>query len=275
LAERRETGFRSADEVERELRLPYLASLPELTDPRGQRRAGHGRLVLWDYVVAKPASAFAESIRNIRATLMAGGESRPRTICVTSPLTCDGKSVTAVALARVMAMSGDRVLLVDCDLRRSGLAALRGERSGRAPSTGVMEVLEGETDPRKAIVQDVVPGLTFLGSDGPVFSPRDIFSGPRTQEVLNRLKSEYDFVILDAPPVLAVTDAWTISSLCDATLLVARYAKTPREAVHAAADRLRLRGARLHGVVLNRRPAVRRFGKAGDYDSMHAAYYRN
>jgi capsular exopolysaccharide synthesis family protein len=225
--------------------------------------------------VAKPASAFAEAIRNIRATLMADGGGKPTTICVTSSLTCDGKSVTAVALARVMAMSGDRVLLIDCDLRRSGLAALRREGSGRAPATGVVEVLEGQSDLRKAILQDVVPGLTLLASGRPAFSPRDIFSGRRAQEVLSRLKTEYDFVILDAPPVLAVTDAWTIASLCDATLLVARYAKTPRAAVRAAVDRLRLRGARLHGVVLNRRPPARRFGEAGYYDSIHAAYYRN
>src|SRR6185312_16876911 len=98
----------------------------------------------WDYVLNKPVSSFAESIRNIRAALLgAPGAGGPRAVCVTSALMGEGKSAIAVALARVMAMSGDRVLLVDCDLRRSGLSKLRkGEPHPDSP-TGLMEVLDG------------------------------------------------------------------------------------------------------------------------------------
>jgi capsular exopolysaccharide synthesis family protein len=274
--EARERGFRTAEEIEAALQLPFLAGVPELpaaTTAKGPPLGGGRRERLtspWDYVLEKPVSSFAESIRNIRATLMAEEPRGPggRTVCITSALSGEGKSVLAVALARVMAMSGDRVLLIDCDLRRSGLAGLRPDES----RPGLMEVLHGEADTRSALSEDIVEGLNFLGQDGPVFTPKDIFSGPAAKEMIQRLEAEYDFVILDAPPVLAVTDAWTISSLCQATLLVVRHAKTPRAAVRSAVERLRLRGARLHGVVLNRRTRGS-LDESGYYDSVHANYY--
>jgi capsular exopolysaccharide synthesis family protein len=190
-------------------------------------------------------------------------------VCVTSALAGEGKSVIALALARVMAMSGDRVLLIDCDLRRTGLAHLRPDQA----KPGLMDVLDGAADARSALSEDVVDGLTFMGQDSPVFTPRDIFSGPAAKQMLRQLREEYDFVILDAPPVLAVTDAWSISSLCDATLLVVRRARTPRQAVRSAVDRLRRRGARLHGVVLNRRLQGAASEDAGYYDGVHGEYY--
>jgi Mrp family chromosome partitioning ATPase len=144
---------------------------------------------------------------------------------------------------------------------------------GAKPSTGLIEVLDGGTDPQAAVVQDSVPGLTFLGLDAPVFTSRDMFSGRAAQELMTRLKAEYDFIIMDTPPVLAVTDAWTVSSICDATLLVVRHLKTPRAAARAAVDRLGRRGAKLHGVVLNRRPHNRGLAGGDYYDFMYGAYF--
>lgn len=274
-------GFRSAEEVEAELQLPLLAAVPEVGAGAGRgllRRRESSSPPPWDYVVAKPVSAFAESIRNIRATLNGGANAaKPTAICVTSALKGEGKSVLAVALARVMAMSGDRVLLIDCDLRRSGLAAMRhtDKERGARPAAGLMQVLEGQSDPQTAIVEDTVPGVTFLGVDAPVFTSRDMFSGPAAQELMRRLKAEYDFVIMDTPPVLSVTDAWTVSSICDATLIVVRHLKTPRAAARAAVDRLRRRGAKLHGVVLNRRPPGKEAGGGDYYDVMYGDYFHN
>lgn len=272
-AEARERGFRSAEDVEAALNVPFLAAVPELSAKRLARPRGRKPPTTpspWNYVMEKPASSFAESIRNIRASLLdETSEDGPRTLCVTSALAGEGKSVVAVALARVMAMSGDRVLLIDCDLRRTGLSKLRPDQA----KPGLMDVLDGAADAGAALNEDVVDGLAFLGQDTPVFTPRDIFSGPAAKEMLRRLRDQYDFVILDAPPVLAVTDAWTISSLCDATLVVVRQARTPPKAVRSAMDRLRRRGARLHGVVLNRRPPGSAGAAAGYYDEAHAGYY--
>jgi capsular exopolysaccharide synthesis family protein len=184
----------------------------------------------------------------------------------------EGKSAIAVALARVMAMSGDRVLLVDCDLRRSGLAKLRRRAAEASRSTGLLEVLDGDIDPYGAILSDVVPGLSLLGLEKPVFTARDLFSSKEVRDLLDRLRQDYDFIVLDAPPVLAVTDAWTISSICDATLMVVRHGKTDRAAVRAAAARLRLRGSTPGGVIINRRPPGEGC-REGYYDTVHASYY--
>jgi capsular exopolysaccharide synthesis family protein len=272
-----ESGFRSGEEVAAELRAPLLAAVPDLTETVKSRALWRAREKhpCWDYVLNKPVSSFSESIRNIRAGLLgAPGAPGPRAVCVTSALMGEGKSAIAVALARVMAMSGDRVLLVDCDLRRSGLSKLRTAQDTPPPSTGLMEVLEGAIDPHAAIVQDVVPGLSLLGLDSPVFTARDLFSGESARALIDRLKEDYDFIVLDAPPILAVTDAWSIASICDVTVMVVRHGKTARAAVRAAVDRLRLRGLTPGGVILNRRPP--RQGMAvGYYDTVHAAYYTN
>ncbi len=199
--------------------------------------------------------------------------SEATTICITSALPGEGKSVTAVALARIMAMSGDRVLLIDCDLRRSGLAKLRRQATGAQPEPGLMQVLDGQSDPEAALVQDVVPGLSIMGTDAPMFTGADVFAGPGARDLLAQMRRRFDFIILDAPPVLAVADACSISKLCDVTVLVVRYAKTARAAVRAAADRLGQSRDRL-GVVINRR-AQATGQEDGDYDSVYTAYYRN
>ena len=272
-----EKGFRSGEEVSAELRAPLLAAVPDLSEAVRSQKIWRSRdnHPCWDYVLNKPVSAFAESIRNIRAGLLgAPGVVGPRAVCVTSALMGEGKSAIAVALARVMAMSGDRVLLIDCDLRRSGLAKLRKGEAHPDASTGLMEVLDGAVDPQQAIIPDVVPGLSLLGVGSPVFTARDLFSGESARALIERFKADYDFIILDAPPILAVTDAWSIASICDVTVMVVRHGKTARAAVRAAVDRLRLKGLTPGGVVLNRRPP--RLGHAaGAYDSIHAAYYTN
>ncbi|HEX7887226.1 MAG TPA: polysaccharide biosynthesis tyrosine autokinase [Phenylobacterium sp.] len=276
-AELREGGFRSGAEVQSALRLPFIAAMPELkgSGPRrllGRKSAESEEPTLaWDYVVDRPASQYAESVRNIRAALCdEPGRPNPRSICITSAVVGEGKSALAVSLARIMALSGDRVLLIDCDLRKTGLARLPQP----GPRPGLMDVLDGAADPQTALENDVVPGLTVLGEGSPIFTPRDMFSGQAARDLLRRLEQEYDYVILDAPPVLALTDAWTIASLSEATVLVVQHSKTPRDAVIAAVERLRQRGARLLGVVLSRSKAQGP-GDAGYYDSMHDDYYLN
>jgi capsular exopolysaccharide synthesis family protein len=259
-AELRDNGFRSGAEAQSALDLPFLAAAPEISSanrkllPGAPERALEDAHGLWDFVVRRPASAYAEAMRSVRGTLLSFREDHrpPRTICVTSAVPGEGKTLTAVSLARIMAMSGDRVLLVDCDLRRTSLSRLRRTAPGGREGADLFGVLSGETEPQEAIIEDAVPGLTLLGVDQPTFTSRDVFSGPAARKMLERLKASYDFVIIDAPPVLAVADAWALASICDSTLLVVRHAKTPRAVVGAAVERLRQCGARLHGVVINR-----------------------
>jgi len=257
-AELSDNGFRSGAEAQSELDLPFLAAAPEISAASRKLLSSASERALepprlWDFVVRRPASGYAEAMRNVRGTLLSFREDRlPRSICVTSAVPGEGKTLTAVSLARIMAMSGDRVLLMDCDLRRTSLSRLRRSASRSREGCDLFGVLTGESEPQQALIEDAVPGLTLLGLDQPMFTARDVFSGPAARKMLEELKESYDFVVIDGPPVLAMADSWALASICDATLLVVRHAKTPRTAVRAAVERLRQCGARLHGVVINR-----------------------
>ena len=239
-------AIRSADDVEQGLGLPLLSALPLL---RGSQLAGGNRRTgPWTYVVDKPMSAYAEAVRTVRsALLLSAATPPPRVICLTSALPGDGKTTCAVSLARIMALSGERVVLVDCDLRRGALRSLvKADERG-----GLVELLQGEVTLENAIVRDSVAGLDVLTLRREAFTPRDVLGGEAMRGLVARLREQYDHVVLDAPPALAVSDARTLAALSDAVVLVARWGRTARNDLRVAAERLTGDGARIAGVVLN------------------------
>jgi capsular exopolysaccharide synthesis family protein len=206
-----------------------------------------GRARPWDYVLAKPMSSFAESVRSVRRYLTFhrnGG--RGIVVCITSSVAHEGKSTLSVSLARTMALAGDRVLLVDCDLRRNGLADMLPDE----PAAGLGEVLEGGLRYQEVLARDAAPGLDVLPLAGPRFTPQDLFGDGRMAGLLDRLRDDYEYVILDAPPTLIVDDAITLAGLSDAVLLAIRWGSTHLEAIMAAMQRLRETGDRAVGLVM-------------------------
>jgi capsular exopolysaccharide synthesis family protein len=265
------TGVRTVDDVEKGLGVPFLASLPLLPSSRLKMEDGH-LLTPAGYVVAKPMSTYAEALRTVRSSLALGREQRPKIISIASAVPGEGKTSTAAALARVMALSGDRVILVDCDLRRSGLGSLVQE----PPEAGVLEVLTGKAELGAAIKPDVVPGLDLLLLAKSSFTPQDLFSGPEMAALLQALADRYDAVILDTPPILAVSDARTIVGLSDATVLVIHWQHTPRRAVKSALSLLEQDGATVSGAVLSMtNPGGRALGADNPayYYSMYRQYH--
>lgn len=241
-----DSGVRTVEEVETTLGANFITSIP-LLSPSALKVDGR-RIVAWDYVMARPMSGYAESLRGIRSALILSDfDKRKRVIVVTSALPNEGKTATSVALARTMAMSGERVLLVDCDLRRNSLEGLVSS----PPAAGLIDVLTGAAPLASAIVPDAVRGLDILCIYKATFTPRDLFGNPRMIELLNELRGLYDHVVLDGPPLLAVSDARTLASLGDAVVMVARWAKTPRSAIRAALDMLERDRAPLLGLVLS------------------------
>jgi len=241
-----DSGLRTVEEVESELGANFVTSIPLLT-PSALRVDGR-RIDAWDYVMARPMSGYAEALRGIRSALILSDvQKTKRIIVVTSALPNEGKTATSVALARTMAMSGERVLLVDCDLRRNSLEGL----VKTAPGAGLIEVLTGAAPLAAAIVPDAVRGLDILCIYKATFTPRDLLGHPRMIELLAELRNQYDHVVLDGPPLLAVSDARTLATLGDAVVMVARWASTPRNAVRAALDMLERDGAPLLGLVLS------------------------
>jgi capsular exopolysaccharide synthesis family protein len=210
------------------------------------RNAQHGAEP-WDYVLARPMSAFAESLRSVRARLLlARSPGIGQVVCITSSVSNESKSVLSASLARAMALSGDRVILIDCDLRRNGLAGLLTVQ----PIVGLVEVLNGDVHADDAIVGDIAHGLDIMPLAEAQFSPKDMFSGGAMADLLIYLRRHYDFIVMDTPPTLIVDDAVTLATLADKVLLAVRWGTTRREALRLTIARLRESGAEVFGIVL-------------------------
>ena len=182
-----------------------------------------------------------------------------RRLLVTSPGPHEGKTFVATTLAIVIAQSGKRVLLLDTDLRRPRLhKVFPGEKGTR----GVTDALAGQCTPEEFIETTGIPNL-FSGRAGPIPpNPAELLHSTRFTELLDRLSEMFDLVILDSPPLGAVTDAAILSRVVDGTILVARHGKTHKASLRHSARQLNRIGSRIFGVILN------------DADYSRASYYR-
>jgi polysaccharide biosynthesis transport protein len=196
-----------------------------------------------------PAQLAGEAFRSIRALVRHSRNlESARTILVTSAQPQEGKSFSAVNLAVALAEGGDRVCLVDADLRRSSCHRAFGLE---VPSVGLSSILYRGLPPEVALLTTGVNNLTFLPAGPKPPDPGALLSSDRAGTLLQTLREKYAWVIVDSPPVLAVSDASVLAALADGVLLIVRANSTPTEAVQMARDRLEALGARMLGVVLN------------------------
>ncbi|MER5422716.1 polysaccharide biosynthesis tyrosine autokinase [Streptosporangium roseum] len=197
-------------------------------------------------------SSRAEAFRSLRTNLQfIGVDQQPKSLVVTSCLPGEGKSSTAANLAITLAQAGWRVILVDGDLRRPRIPRYLGIEG----TTGLTDVLI-----ERARLQDVIQtwgeaDLAVLPSGQIPPNPSELLGSRGMRNVLAQLTETYDMVIVDAPPLLPITDAATLAAVCDGTLLIARYGKTRREQVVRATEMLSSINARMVGAVLNFAPA--------------------
>ncbi len=250
--------FRGVEDAEQELGIALLGSLPNVLDTRGtypyysQDRAGSisaqpvsaPELVVHSH----PKSAVAEAARAVRTNLMFMSPDQPyKTVLVTSAGPSDGKTTVASCIAIAMAQAGQRVCLVDCDLRRPRIHAVFGMSSERGLTSALMEpeMLD------QTLRETNIANLSVL-SAGPVPpNPADLMHSEAFAKLLSSLQQRFDRVVIDSPPAGLVTDAVIISTKVDATLLVIRVLQTKRDAARRALRALRDVGANCPGFVLN------------------------
>jgi succinoglycan biosynthesis transport protein ExoP len=258
-------GLRNGDELERMIGAPALASMP-IVKPSQLRLLPESERHPAGYAVEKPLSRYAESFRVVRTAIATAIPSKTCTIiAVTSALPGDGKTTTSLSLARVAALSGQRVLLVDCDLRRRSLNSLLRIK----PTKGLIEVLSGEVVWKDVVGRDEPSGANVLPlAEGDV-TPRDVFGSPAMKQFLDDVRGQHDLIILDCPPVLAVADSRVLAQLADGTLIVAR-AGNSHMAVSAVLDQLEAANAHVIGILLNAVNAA----MAGSSSYKEALYYR-
>lgn len=230
LAEVFDNGIRTAEDVERTLSSSLMALVPQL-DPS---KLGEGIETPQDYIVEKPLSAFAESYRSLRNSLAlsGAGPSASKVITLTSAVSGEGKTVSTLCLGRIAALSGDRVIIIDCDVRRRTLSAhFDGKEHDLYRLNGV---LSGEVPLRTAVIKDEKTDLHIL----PVLQDRsglgDQFGSGRFQAFLSQLRTKYDLILLDTPPLTAVADARLIAQAADRVVQVVRWKSTPANVAQSA-----------------------------------------
>ena len=208
-----------------------------------ERRNGHGSPV----VVRSPRSVAAEAYRTLRANLQFTSLDREvRTILVTSAGEGDGKTTVVANLGVALAESGKRVLLVDADLRRPGV-----HRLFDLPLTPGLSNLLLEEEPDLAPVATAVPGLFVLPAGDPPPNPGEFVASARLTRLLGRARANFDYVLIDTPPVSLVADAAVLAPATDGVLLVVSAGRTKRDLARRAKEQLDNVGAHLLGVVLN------------------------
>ena len=210
-----------------------------------------------------PGSRYRRANTRMVLTMIVGTDvaRRRKTILLTSPFQGEGKSTTASGLAIAMAKAGRRTLMIDGDLRKPTLHRIfeLGDQSG------LSTVMAGKEPLEKAIQRTAVEGLDVLPC-GPIpANPSEILNSKAFAEMLQKLASRYDHIVLDSPPVLPVTDARILGATCDVTLLVLRANRSTRRMSEYAAEAMLGVGARVLGVVVNDVPRSKRSGYNGGY----------
>ena len=247
-----DSTIRSAEEVEALCGVPALATIPRM------QSSAHASFFFphvvdaedeWNVIAAtQPYSKAAESYRTLRSSLLLGAEGSAKVLVVSSALPSEGKTLTAINTAAVLAQQGSKVLLVDADLRRSSLH--RKLPIAREPGLG--DVLEGRCDAGSPIVEtECITGLSAMGAGRAVGYPAEALASSAMKSAIELWRTNFDYIVLDTPPIAMVTDAVVLAARADAVLLVAMASATTRQALLRTRDRLVRAKARIAGVVVN------------------------
>jgi len=223
-------SLRGPEEVREALSVPLLGALPRVPSLRWLSRGAE----------LKMEEQLRVARTNVLHALSQGGR---RGVVVTSAGPQEGTSVTAASLARVLALSGHRVVLVGGDLRAPGTAGLQG-------SPGLADVLTGSAYLGEALVKGSVEGLELLPAGRMPANPSELLGAPMMRDLLRELAADR-LVIIDAPPVLRFTDGVVLAARAGGVILVARAGRTSAEDLHEAALAIEQGGGRMLGVVLN------------------------
>ncbi|NDE89795.1 MAG: polysaccharide biosynthesis tyrosine autokinase [Alphaproteobacteria bacterium] len=260
-----ERGYRDLNALETALGVAGLGIVP-LMDCSSQLPT--------DYVLEKPLSIYAESIRSIRTAVhFSNVDAPPKVIMVTSSLPNEGKTIFAISFARIMAKSGARVLLIDADMRRPRVHSVAGLDKIQPD---LARILSGEVQLAQAVQKDI-SGMDVLIARAKTPNPHDLLASKQMERLLAIAREQYDLVIIDTPPVIAVADSVVVTKLVDTTVYLVRWATTPREVIAQGIKRLTDCNAKIAGVVLNQvnLEEQKKYGDYGYYYDKYKDYYTN
>ena len=266
------------EEVEWVTSMPLMGIIPTLKE----REVPKNALVSKRYritalaAIDRPRSQFSEAFRSLRTTIrLAAAGAPPKTLLVTGSAPGEGKTTVSVNCATVLAQGGSRVLLVDADMRRGMLLNFMGLHAEH----GLAECLAGTAKWREHICSNpALPKLSVLGSGTRPPSPADLLGSNEMTKLVQEWTTEYDHIIFDTPPVLAVTDALLLVPITDAAVVVVRHGYTNRYALRRTCAILMSAGPSIAGVVLNAfdHTQSRYYSGYGYYgEGVYSQYYKD
>ncbi|SFR09539.1 GumC family protein [Poseidonocella sedimentorum] len=241
LSDLRQKGFRDVTALQDATGMTVFGQVPELP--------GATRSELLSRLASEPSSMAAEAIRNIRTSLlMSRLDDPPKVVMITSSVADEGKTILSLALAQNIAALGQKVLLIECDVKRPSFArVLRSERK-----EGLLSVVSGRTELQNAVLSDGETGLDILMCESANPASADMFSSRQFQRFIEAARESYDHILLDTPPVLLVPDARVISRVADAILVALRWQSTSRRKLSDGLAALETVNARAAGIVTTR-----------------------
>ncbi|XKE47220.1 polysaccharide biosynthesis tyrosine autokinase [Halomonas organivorans] len=247
-------GVESPDQLE-DVGIPVYATVP-LSDEQGKlvkrvkrRSEKHGHDVAAGILADRaPADTAIEALRGLRTSLhFATLEAGDNRMAITGPSPGIGKSFVSLNLAAVCAQAGQKVLVIDADMRKGHIHHAFGEGS----EGGLSELLAGKAELDEVVRQGKVEGLDFISRGSAPPNPSELLMQARFTDFLEEVSRRYELVIIDTPPILAVTDAAVIGKQCGTTLMVTRFQMNPVKELQVATRRLETSGVQVKGAILN------------------------
>ena len=244
LAELMDNYFSTPEDIERMFGQSSIGSIPLLTKLKS---FGKKEMSPADYLIANPLSAFAESVRNLRASIIfADLDKESKTVSITSSLPDEGKTSMTYCLGRMSAMSGARTIIIDGDFRRRQLT----EVIGFEPERGFIEHLFGEVTLEEATYIDEQTGLHILPLTNARNTPRDVFGSKAFDALVESLKDSYDLIVIDTGPILLMAESRVVASKTDQVIVVAKWRSTSRWTVQETLKILNDFNANIAGIAM-------------------------
>lgn len=241
-------GIGKPEDAENLLGAPHIASVPLL---KAAREGLIDEMQAARLVMSSPSSSFTEAIRTVRHEIDARRPSRsPRVILVASSLPNEGKTLVASNLAHHLALGGTRTLLMDADLRRSQLS----QQLGLSGNAGLMDAIARGWPLERVIVSDRTTGLAVLpagGNSPAAISPAEALDAPGLGQRIARLKTYFDTIVIDVPPLLPVVDGRILADHADQIVFVTAWRRTPKQLARRSMRLLGINAAKVSGVVIN------------------------
>ena len=260
-------GFRSGEQLEQMTGVPSIGFVPMIKKPDNYDS-------LAAYVAGRPGAAFGEAVRTLNWSLsLFFPDNPPQIVLITSSVPGEGKSTIASSLATVQSLAGQRTLLIDADIRRPGCHKLCGVDK----EPGLTNLLAEEVGLNDVLATSEWSSLQIIPAGMPTTHATNMLGSKKMAALLEELRSRFDLIVIDSPPLMAAADARILSRQADATVLAVRWGSTRRQAVKMSARQLISAGAKLAGGLLTmvnvKKHAQYSYGDSGAYAGELEKYY--